>query len=88
MEFSSRMKDYYLANKFDFDGTVLLEVLRKTFVNHNYKFIVKQFEQVMFLDSDDGMQKKQKVLTRKIGARTDEFRVVLDTINCFLTDPF
>lgn len=34
MEFSSRMKDYYdiyyLANKFDFDGKVLTEALRKT----------------------------------------------------------
>lgn len=32
MEFSSRMKDYYdiyyLANKFDFDGTILSEALR------------------------------------------------------------
>lgn len=33
MEFSSRMKDYYdiyyLANKFDFDGAVLTEALKK-----------------------------------------------------------
>ena len=39
MEFSSRMKDYYdiyyLANKFDFDGAVLTEALRKTFVNRS-----------------------------------------------------
>ena len=37
MEFSSRMKDYYdiyyLANKFDFDGVVLTEALKKTFEN-------------------------------------------------------
>ena len=34
MEFSSRMKDYYdlyyLANKFDFDGAILTEALKKT----------------------------------------------------------
>lgn len=34
MEFSSRMKDYYdiyyLANKFDFDGEILTEALKKT----------------------------------------------------------
>lgn len=33
MEFSSRMKDYYdiyyLANKFDFDGVILTEALKK-----------------------------------------------------------
>ena len=34
MEFSSRMKDYYdiyyLAKKFDFDGEILTEALKKT----------------------------------------------------------
>jgi predicted nucleotidyltransferase component of viral defense system len=62
MEFSSRMKDYYdlcyLANKFDFDGTVLTEALRKTFENRNRQFTVEQFEQIMTFDVDDGMQKK------------------------------
>ena len=51
MEFSSRMKDYYdiyyLANKFDFDGTVLKEALRKTFENREHNFTVEQFNQVM-----------------------------------------
>ena len=51
MEFSSRMKDYYdiyyLANKFDFEGSVLTEALRKTFENRGHTFTVEQFEQVM-----------------------------------------
>lgn len=51
MEFSSRMKDYYdiyyLANKFDFDGVVLTEALKKTFENRGHVFTVEQFEQVM-----------------------------------------
>ena len=41
MEFSSRMKDYYdlyyIANKFDFDGGVLTEALRKTFANREHQ---------------------------------------------------
>lgn len=51
MEFSSRMKDYYdtyyLANKFDFDGAILAEALRKTFENRGRAFTIEQFEQVM-----------------------------------------
>jgi len=45
MEFSSRMKDYYdlyyLANKFDFDGTILAEALSKTFSNRNRSFAME-----------------------------------------------
>ncbi len=48
MEFSSRMKDYYdiyyLANKFNFDGTTLTEALRKTFENRRHVFTIEQFE--------------------------------------------
>ena len=50
MEFSSRMKDYYdlyyIANKFDFDGAVLTDALRKTFANREHNFTIEQFEQV------------------------------------------
>lgn len=64
MEFSSRMKDYYdiyyLANKFDFDGELLTEALRKTFENRGHSFTVEQFEQVMAFDSDEAMQKSGK----------------------------
>ncbi len=49
MEFSSRMKDYYdiyyIANKFDFDGEVLTEALRKTFSNREHSFTLEQFDQ-------------------------------------------
>ena len=62
MEFSSRMKDYYdiyyLAIKFDFDGSVLLEAMKKTFSNRGRNFTLEQFEQIMTFDSDDGMKKK------------------------------
>jgi len=92
MEFSSRMKDYYdiyyLANKFDFDGTTLTEALKKTFDNRSHAFTVKQFEQVMAFDDDEAMRKKWKAFCRKIDKKTDDFSTVLKTIKAFLTMPF
>lgn len=92
MEFSSRMKDYYdiyyLANKFDFDGKVLTEALRKTFLNREHNFTVEQFEQVMSFDEDTAMQKKWKAFVRKIDTKTDDYSTVLKTIKAFLTKPF
>ena len=91
MEFSSRMKDYYdiyyLANKFDFEGSVLTEALRKTFENRGHTFTVEQFEQVMAFDDDDAMQKKWKAFCRKIDTKTDDYSTVLRTIKDFLTKP-
>lgn len=92
MEFSSRMKDYYdiyyIANKFDFDGKVLSEALRKTFANREHSFTVEQFEQVMTFDSDDAMQKKWKAFIRKIDTKTDDYSTVLKMIKDFLSMPF
>lgn len=91
MEFSSRMKDYYdiyyLANKFDFDGAILTEALRKTFENRGHIFTIEQFEQVMAFDDDEAMQKKWKVFCRKIDTKTDSYSTVLRTIRAFLTKP-
>ena len=92
MEFSSRMKDYYdiyyLANKFDFDGKVLSEALKKTFDNRGHRFTVEQFEQVMGFDDDAAMQKKWKAFVRKIDTKTDDYSTVLKTIKEFLTESF
>lgn len=92
MEFSSRMKDYYdiyyLANKFDFDGKVLTEALKKTFENRGHSFTIEQFEQVMSFDNDEAMQKKWKAFVRKIDTKTDDYGTVLKTIKTFLTKPF
>ena len=92
MEFSSRMKDYYdiyyLANKFDFDGSVLTEALRKTFENRGHTFTIEQFDQVMAFDGDEAMQKKWKAFVRKIDTKTDDYSTVLKTINAFLVKPF
>lgn len=92
MEFSSRMKDYYdiyyLANKFDFDGTILSEALKKTFTNRAHSFTAAQFEQVMNFDDDAAMQKKWKTFIRKIDTKTDNYSTILKTIQAFLTKPF
>lgn len=91
MEFSSRMKDYYdiyyLANKFDFDGVVLTEALKKTFENRGHVFTVEQFEQVMAFENDEAMQKKWKAFCRKIDTKTDNYSIVLRTISSFLRKP-
>lgn len=91
MEFSSRMKDYYdiyyLANKFDFDGSVLTEALRKTFENRAHTFTIEQFEQVMAFDDNEAMQKKWRAFCRKINTKTDNYSIVLQTIKDFLTKP-
>ena len=86
------MKDYYdiyyLANKFDFDGTTLTEALKKTFENRGHAFTVEQFEQVMNFADDSAMQKKWKAFVRKINTKTDDYSNVLKTIKVFLTKPF
>lgn len=92
MEFSSRMKDYYdlyyLANKFDFEGAILTEALKKTFANRNHSFSLEQFEQILTFDADDGMQKRWSAFTRKVDLPISDFKAVLDTINAFLREPF
>lgn len=92
MEFSSRMKDYYdiyyLANKFDFDGALLAEAMKKTFANRNHSFTVEQFEQVMAFNGDEAMRKKWKAFCRKTDIKTDDYSTVLKTINEFLFEPF
>ena len=92
MEFSSRMKDYYdlyyIANKFNFDGAVLTEALRKTFANREHSFTLEQFEQVMRFGDDLAMQKKWKAFVRKINTKADDYSTVLKTIRIFLEKPF
>lgn len=82
------MKDYYdiyyISNKFDFDGQVLSEALRKAFSNRGHVFSLEQFEQVMNFDADMAMRKKWKAFVRKIDAKTGDYSVVLKTIKEFL----
>lgn len=92
MEFSSRMKDYYdiyyIANKFDFDGRVLSEALRKTFAHREHAFSTEQFEQVVDFENNTAMQKKWNAFIRKVDTITDDYSTVLQTIKAFLTKPF
>lgn len=92
MEFSSRMKDYYdiyyLAHKFDFDGAVLTEALKRTFANRSHIFTVEQLKQIVAFGSDEAMQKKWCAFCRKTDIKTDDYSTVLQTIKIFLTKPF
>ena len=92
MEFSSRMKDYYdifyIANKFDFDGGVLAEALKRTFSNRGHSFTLEQFERVMSFSDDVAMQKKWKAFVRKINTSTYDYGIVLKTLRIFLEHPF
>ena len=92
MEFSSRMKDYYdiyyLSHKFDFEGKILYEALSKTFANREHSFTIEQFKQIMTFDSDDGMQKKWRAFTKKIDVEMEEFPVIIQSINVFLSEPY
>ena len=92
MEFSSRMKDYYdiyyLANKFDFDGSLLSEAFQKTFAARGHQFTPEQFDQVIEFGNDSAMQKKWKAFLRKIDTKTEDFSTVLKTMAVFLRTPF
>ncbi len=92
MEFSTRMKDYYdiyyLANKFNFDGAVLTDAMRKTFTNRGHSFTIEQFDRVMNFGNDETMQKRWKAFCKKTGIEVDDFGAVLETISTFLRRPF
>lgn len=65
MELSSRTKEdyydiYYFANKFDFDGKILIESLKKTFANRGHRFTVERFEQVITFSIDNAMPEKME----------------------------
>ena len=92
MEFSSRMKDYYdiyyIANHFDFDGQVLVEALKKTFLNREHTFTKEQFIKMLTFADDKAMQVKWNAFVKKIDVKTYDFRQVLNTIKAFLFTPF
>ena len=85
------MKDYYdiyyLADKFDFDGSALSEALSKTFENRNHTYDVEQFEQILRFAENENMQKKWKAFCHKIGEDRIDYSSVLQTIGIFLTMP-
>lgn len=91
MEFSSRMKDYYdiyyLSQKFNFDGHILVEALKKTFVNRDHHFTIEQFQLVLNFANDYAMQKKWNAFVRKINTKTVDFDIVLSKIKGFLEEP-
>ena len=79
------MKDYYdlyyIANNFDFDGSVLTEALRKTFANRERSFTLEQFNQVMsFCRWMRSCRRNGKLLSAKSILRQDDYSIVLKAI--------
>lgn len=91
MEFSSRMKDYYdiyyISNKFDFDGEILTEAIKKTFVNREHYFTIEQFCEVITFGNNANMQKKWKSFIKKINHPIDDYNIILNAIENFLKLP-
>lgn len=92
MQLSSRMKDYYdlyyIASKFDFDGSVLVEAMRKTFENRGHSFTLAQFEEMLEFDQDPGMQKKWQQFIKKKKIEADDYSMVMQVIREFLGKPY
>lgn len=86
------MKDYYdiyfLANKFDFDGSSLVTALRKTFDNRGRAFTVEQFDQVLAFDKDEGMKMKWKAFAMKTSITEENYGLVLNAFKAFLEQPY
>ena len=92
MEFSSRMKDYYdifyLASKFDFEGPILVEAMRKTFENRGHLFKQDQLEEICNFGDDAAMNKKWDAFLRKSSIGALNYAMVLSKISDFLSEPF
>lgn len=92
MQLSSRMKDYYdlyyIASKFDFDGSVLVEAMRKTFANRGHLFTLVQFEEMLEFDQDPSMQKKWQQFIKKKKIEADDYSMVMRVIKEFLGKPY
>ena len=92
METSSRMKDYYdiyyLGNKYNFEGELLKEALKRTFDNRKHNFDSDLFERLLTFDSDEIMQRKWKAFLRKIKVSNIDFGEVINFIDKFLSEPF
>ena len=92
MQLSSRMKDYYdlyyIASKFDFDGSVLVEAMRKTFANRGHSFTLVQFEEMLEFDQDPSMQKKWQQFIKKKKIEADDYSMVMRVIKEFLGKPY
>lgn len=57
-------------------------------MNREHSFTLEQFQQIIAFGSDDGMQKKWRVFTKKLDVKMDEFPVILQTISHFLEEPY
>ena len=85
------MKDYYdiyyLSNSFNFEGKVLTEAIKKTFKNRNHNYELEQFTKIINFNKDENMVKKWNAFIKKTNINVNDFKEVLNTIECFLAEP-
>ena len=78
----------FITTDVNISKDLLYEALSKTFTNREHSFTIEQFKQIMTFDSDDGMQKKWRAFTKKIDVEMEEFPVIIQSINVFLSEPY
>ena len=92
MELSSRMKDYYdiyyLARKYDLDGYILCEALRKTFSNRGHRFTIEQFEEITKYNLNKTMLTRWKAFIIKTEIDVSDISIVTNVLSTFLYEVF
>jgi predicted nucleotidyltransferase component of viral defense system len=92
MEYTSRMKDFYdlyfLAHRFNFDGSILANALHSTFVHRNRSYIKTQIDDLEAFSQNKGMQSKWNAFCRKTNISDVSFEDVIATITNFLKEPY
>lgn len=91
MSYSSRMKDYYdlyyLAIKFNFNGKILAQAMRKTFENRQRSYQLSQFSDMISFKNNMQMKDKWSKFARKIEIN-ETYEEIIEVIDSFLNLPF
>ena len=87
-ELTGRMKVYYLARTFDFDGAKLQTAIFETLQRRGTPYDRNSFKRIVSLAEDEDMQKRWKYFLKNIKDSTLEFAVVVDELQEFLEPVF
>lgn len=89
LELTSRMKDFYdiwyLASRFNFDGSKLQEAIFETLQNRGTIYEESTFSNIIRMDENPDMQKKWKEFMRRLKLSFIEFTEVLSLLDLFLS---
>lgn len=82
------MKDYfdiyYLASHYDFDGSILMEAISKTFSNRGTDCSINLLNRIASIYQDSNMTNRWKAFTKKTLAVSLDFEVVIGLIVTFI----